>query len=98
LKKGILELNDELDFDNYPVLHSFNYGRCHQPLARLSSKKLETLLNAAGDARVFKKMERYHDRILLNGYEQTLYEGVAEALGYPANKQPFQTLAESLPL
>ena len=89
LTKGIFDLNDELDFDSYPVLHQFNYGLCHQPLARLSKEKLTYLLNAAGDARILVKMERFHDRIIINGYEQTFYEGVAEALGYPSNKERF---------
>ena len=98
LTKGILDLNDELDFDSYPVLHQFNYGLCHKPLARLSKEKLTHLLNAAGDARIFTKMERFHDRIIINGYEQTFYEGIAEALGYPSNKEPFQKLAGALRL
>ena len=98
LNKGVIQIKDELDFDNYPTLNKFNYGRCHGPLSRLSQPKLALLLNAAGDARIFTKMERYHDRVIANGYEQTFYEGLAEALGYPNNKQPFQTLAESLPL
>jgi uncharacterized protein DUF2851 len=98
LTKGILELNEELDFDSYPVLYQHNYGRCHQPLARLSSEKLTHLLNAAGDARILVKMERFHDRTIINGYEQTFYEGVAEALGYPNNKKPFQVLAGTLSL
>lgn len=98
LTRGILDLNDELDFDSYPVLHQFNYGQCHQPLARLSKEKLTRLLNAAGDARIFTKMERFHDRIIINGYEQTFYEGIAEALGYPNNKEPFQKLSGTLTL
>lgn len=98
LTKGILDLNDELDFESYPVLNHLNYGLCHQPLAQLSEEKLTQLLNAAGDARVFTKMERFHDSIIIEGYEQTFYRGVAEALGYPENKQAFQTLADILPL
>ncbi|KMP11030.1 hypothetical protein UZ36_05815 [Candidatus Nitromaritima sp. SCGC AAA799-C22] len=98
LTKGILELNSELDFDNYPVLNPFNYGACHKPLVRLTKEKLTHLLNAAGDARVYTKMDRFHDRIIMRGYEQTFYEGVAEAMGYPINKQAFQTLAETVTL
>ena len=98
LKKGILKLNDELDFENYPVLNKFNYGLCHKPLAGLSKIKLESLLNAAGDARIHTKMNRYHDKVITAGYEQTFYEGLAGALGYPNNKKPFQELAEKLPL
>ena len=98
LTKGILDLNDELDFENYPVLNHCNFGLCHQPLAELSQEKLTQLLNAAGEARVFTKMERFHDSIIIEGYEQTFYRGVAEALGYPENKQPFRVLADTLPL
>jgi Protein of unknown function (DUF2851) len=98
LTKGILDLNDELDFDSYPTLYQHNYGRCHQPLSLLSKEKLTQLLNAAGDARILVKMERFHDRTIINGYEQTFYEGVAEALGYPNNKEPFQKLAGTLRL
>jgi hypothetical protein len=98
LTKGILDLNDELDFETYPVLNHCNVGLCHQPLAKLSEEKLTQLLNAAGEARVFTKMERFHDSIIIEGYEQTFYRGVAEAMGYPENKQAFQTLADTLPL
>lgn len=98
LTKGILDLNNELDFESYPALNSSNIGLCHQPLAQLSEEKLTHLLNAAGEARVFTKMERFHDSIIVEGYEQTFYRGVAEALGYPENKKPFQTLADTLPL
>jgi len=98
LTRGILELNHEVDFDHYPLLHQPDYGLCHQPLARLSKEKLTHLLNAAGDARIFTKMNRFHDRVIINGYEQTFYEGVAEALGYPNNKEAFQILSGTLPL
>ncbi len=47
-------------------------------------------MDAAGDARVQVKMDRFLDRVLAVGYEQAFYEGTAEALGYPANKKPFK--------
>lgn len=56
------------------------------------------LLDSAGEARILSKMDRFHDRIIIDGYEQTFYECVAEALGYPSNKKFFQTLASTLPL
>ncbi len=98
LKQCILQLNEQLDFDSYPLLNQFNTGLCHRPLARLSQEKFSELLKSAGDARVPTKMDRFHDRIITNGYEQTFYEGVSEAMGYPSNKQPFRTLAENVPL
>ena len=98
LKQGLLQLNEQLDFDSYPLLNQFNTGLCHQPLTRLSQEKFTALLKSAGDARVQAKMDRFHDRIITKGYEQTFYEGVSEAMGYPSNKQPFRTLAERVPL
>jgi len=98
LKQGILQLNEQLDFDSYPLLNQFNYGLCHRPLARLPQAKFAELLKSAGDARIQTKMDRFHDRIITKGYEQTFYEGVSEAMGYPSNKQPFRTLAERVPL
>jgi len=98
LARGILDLNDELDFDSYPTENQCDFGQCHPPLAQLSKEKLTHLLNAAGDARIFTKMERFHDRTIINGYEQTFYEGITEALGYPDNKEPFQKLAGALRL
>jgi hypothetical protein len=64
LTKGILELNNELDFNSYPVLNQYKFGLCHQPLTRLSSEKLVHLLNVAGDARIFTKMNRFNDRVI----------------------------------
>jgi len=98
LKKGILQLAEELDLESYPIMNQFNYGLCHEPLARLPFERLEQLLDAAGDARVVTKMGRFHDRVILRGYEQVFYEGLAEAMGYPNNKQSFRYLAENLPL
>ena len=98
LKQGLLQLNEQLDFDSYPLLNQFNTGLCHKPLAQLSQEKFTELLKSAGDARIQTKMDRFHDRIIIRGYEQTFYEGVAEAMGYPSNKQPFRTLAEKVPL
>ena len=86
LTKGILDLNNELNFENYPVLNQCNVGLCHEPLTRLSEEKLIQLLNAAGEARVLRKLERFHDRIIIERYEQIFYRGIAEALGYPINK------------
>ncbi len=67
LRRGVLQLNEELDFDSYPVLNPFNYGLCHEPLARLTEVKFLELLNAAGDARIQTKMDRFHDRIITHG-------------------------------
>ena len=91
-------MNEQLDFDSYPLLNQFNTGLSNRPLAHLSREKFTALLKSAGDARIQTKMDRFHNRIITKGYEQTFYEGVAEAIVYPSNKQPFRTLAENVPL
>ncbi|MZH14038.1 MAG: DUF2851 family protein [Nitrospinae bacterium] len=98
LTQGLLDLNNQLDFETYPVLNQCNVGLCHEPLSGLPEEQLLHLLNTAGEARILKKQERFHDPIIVDGYEQTFYRGVAEALGYPDNKKPFQVLADHLPL
>jgi len=98
LTKGLLDLNDELDFESYPAENRSDIGLCHESLAQLAQEKLSQFLNAAGEARVLTKMQRFHDATIVAGYEQTFYRGVAEALGYPENKRAFQILADTLPL
>ncbi len=98
LEKGILELTESLDFDSYPIFNEFNFGLCHDPINKLTEDKLSHLLDSAGEARILSKMDRFHDRVIIDGYEQTFYEGVAEALGYPSNKKSFQTLASTVTL
>ena len=98
LEKGIHELTESFDFDSYPIFSEFNFGLCHEPISNLSEAKLSDLLDSAGEARILSKMDRFHDRVIFDGYEQTFYECVAEALGYPSNKKPFQTLTTVLPL
>jgi hypothetical protein len=56
-------------------------------LEQLSEEKLTHILNSAGEARMSTKMERFHDSVIVEGYEQTFYQGVAEALGYPPQKK-----------
>ena len=55
------------------------------------------LLDAAGDAR-FQRKSAWCRRLLAEQPpEQTLYEGLMEALGYRANRQPFLKLAAAAP-
>ncbi len=83
LEKGILELTESLDFDSYPIFNEFNLGLCHEPINELSEEKLSHLLNFPCETRILSKMDRFHERVIIYGYEQTFYEGVAEALCYP---------------
>jgi len=63
-----------------------------------NAEQMAHLLDRAGDARFRQKSARYQaflkDKTLP---EQTLYEGICEALGYRHNQQPFLRLAQRSP-
>jgi hypothetical protein len=58
---------------------------------------LGDLLDAAGDARFQAKSRILHAFMREQSASQTLYEGIMEALGYRANRQPFLKLAHRAP-
>ena len=55
------------------------------------------LLDAAGDARFQRKSAWFRRLLAEQSPAQTLYEGLMEALGYRANRQPFLKLAQAAP-
>ena len=55
------------------------------------------LLDAAGDARFRQKSDWFRRLMVEQSASQTLYEGLMEALGYRANRQPFLKLAHNAP-
>jgi hypothetical protein len=55
------------------------------------------LLDRAGDARFRQKSARYQALLREQDPDQTLYEGICEALGYRHNQQPFLKLAQRSP-
>ena len=57
----------------------------------------EELLDAAGDARFQRKSAWFRRLLAEQSPAQTLYEGLMEALGYRANRQPFLKLAQAAP-
>lgn len=58
---------------------------------------LGELLDAAGDARFRARSAVFHAFMQEQPAAQTLYEGIMEALGYRANRQPFLKLAHRAP-
>jgi hypothetical protein len=62
-----------------------------------SVQQLEVLLERAGDARFLAKSSRFQRFLLEQTPEQTLYEGILEALGYSQNQQSFLQLAARAP-
>jgi len=55
-------------------------------------------LRQDGMRRFLTKARRFQAHLLVTSPEQVLYEGVAEAAGYLANREPFRELARAVPL
>jgi hypothetical protein len=72
-------------------------GRCSAELAQLPSGKIADILRAAGLFRLQQKARRWFWRARIAGPEQTLFEALAEALGFHANQIPMRLVAQRLP-
>ena len=62
-----------------------------------TAEEASLLLDRAGDARFLGKSSRFREFLREQSPEQTLYEGMLEALGYHQNQQPFLKLAGRAP-
>jgi hypothetical protein len=72
-------------------------GRCNEPLRNLSEDELKELLHQAAQVRLEAKASRFEARARATGWEQSLWEGVFEALGYQHNTWPMRRIGEMLP-
>ncbi len=73
-------------------------GRCAQPLRDLADHRVASMLEAAAQHRLERKSRRLHRSMLAQGKAQTLFQTLAQALGYRRNQQPFLLLSQRLPL
>jgi hypothetical protein len=82
---------DPSDSRLWPVLTPLGF---HRPATGV---EMGALLDRAGDARFLGRSSWYGKLLGEQDPEQTLYEGLLEALGYRHNQQPFLTLATRSP-
>jgi hypothetical protein len=73
-------------------------GRCACPLQDMPDDRIESLLRAAAKHRLTLKGRRLHRQSEIHGIDATIYQGIAEALGYRPNKLPMAVLAQRLSL
>lgn len=73
-------------------------GFCQTPLAGMDDGCLERLMMMAAAYRWGKKQRRFNRVAELFGVDQSLYEAVAETLGYSRNKFAMRQLAQRAPL
>ena len=78
-----------------PLAHA---GRCVAPLRNLEAERVANVLEQAAKFRLREKANRLRQRIEGHGRDETLFQAVAEALGYKQNQLPFTLLSQRLPM
>lgn len=73
-------------------------GACAQILKNLPASKISQLLQEAGWHRLHLKASKLFSQMQRDGFSQTLWESLAETLGYKENKIPFRLLARLCPI
>lgn len=73
-------------------------GRCATPLREMGSERVQSIIEAAAQHRLDLKSQRLHRSVAAHGWEQAIYQALAQTLGYRKNQQPFIILAQRLPL
>jgi len=68
------------------------------PLRARRKADLARILDMAGEERFFKKASAFQADTNAFGPGQALYKGIMRALGYAHNKEPFEELAQQVPL
>ena len=80
---------------NIPLAHA---GRCQAPLKNLPEERIRSVLDAAAEFRLQKKMARLRAKIDNHGADEALFQEIAAALGYKENKLPFTLIAQRISL
>ena len=73
-------------------------GRCHPLLLALPPEKLKEILEEAGWHRLRQRRSLAQARVVSLGYEQAVWVGLAEGLGFSENREPFASLARAVPI
>jgi len=73
-------------------------GMCHAELAGLPEEDRIAIVEEAGWYRFHRNVERMRARTALVGWEQVLWQGLADALGYASNRDAFGWVARRLPV
>ena len=68
------------------------------PLSRTTPEKILATVRRAGQFRLEQKAVAFAEQLVQNSWDQTVYQGIAEALGYDKNQEAFRALAKMLPV
>ena len=99
-----LELMDRLDapigdlFDEREVAQQTSPGDCRVTGNTLKIERVQSVFDELGQERLLEKADAMQNLLIRVDFEQLLYEGIMEALGYTRNRKPFRELAQRVPL
>lgn len=91
-------LLEEFRNELYPYARQIAPGSCAVKWAVSANKDISGFLRAAGMARFHDKVTRVRRGAITNGFGQSIYEMLFDALGYKANREPFRRLAQHVPI
>jgi len=83
--------------ENYPFCSEERVGHCKYEIDR-EPERLKQLLEMAGRERLFNKTQKLQRELRKRSFDETLYRGIMEGLGYRHNKAPFRRLADIVPI
>jgi hypothetical protein len=68
------------------------------PLSRTSPEKILATVRRAGQFRLEQKASAFAELLVQTSWDQAVYQGLAEALGYDKNQEAFRLLAKIAPI
>lgn len=68
------------------------------PLARTTPEKIFATVRRAGQFRLEQKATIFAEQLMQNSWDQAVFRGIAEALGYDKNQEAFRIVSQTLPI
>jgi len=68
------------------------------PLSRTAPEKIHATVRQVGLLRLLAKADAFAEQVANSSWDQAVYRGLAEAMGYDKNQEPFRRLTELLPI
>lgn len=95
LDTDLAELRETIPMEEFPDQSDGASGLCQKRIEEcgVSDAWLGKLLDYAGDERILAKARRFQSALQSRPFDQVLYEGIMEGLGYKSNSAPFLQLS-----
>ena len=93
-----LPVQPQTDWQDAAEVPAARPGRCARALLQSGSTEILRILESAARYRIERKARRWLATAEVHGMDQTLYQGMAAALGYRNNQTAMTVIAPRLPL